>query len=127
MNKAELSSVVRTMGYYVALSFTTVGTMVALHFNTTTVIPDPVWVRASIVAVASLFSLFFALRALAGSPKMLLRLRIVTALMLAAIVVIVALPGMFPLWFKLEQIACALLLLPAVIRMNRRPAVPTQV
>ena len=34
---------------------------------------------------------------------MLLRLRVVTAIMAVAIVVIIALPGMFPLWFKLEQ------------------------
>jgi hypothetical protein len=37
--------------------------------------------------------------------------------------VIVALPGAFPVWFRLEQAVCGLLLLPVVVRVNRRPAV----
>jgi hypothetical protein len=54
---------------------------------------------------------------------MLLRLRIVTAIMLVAIVVIISLPGTFPLWLKLEQAICGLLLLPVVVLINRRRVV----
>ncbi|WP_436529883.1 hypothetical protein [Actinoplanes sp. HUAS TT8] len=116
-----MRNVVRLIGLYVALSFSTLGAIVALRDNAA-LVTDAVWVRGTIVAAASLLSLLFAVKALRGNRKALLRLRIVTAIMLVAIVVIVAIPGMFPLWFKLEQVACGLLLLPAVIRINRKPA-----
>ena len=38
-------------------------------------------------------------------------MRIVSAVMLAAIVVIIALPGTFPVWMKIEQGVCGVLLL----------------
>ncbi|AEV83243.1 membrane protein [Actinoplanes sp. SE50] len=115
-----MRKVVRFMGCYVALSFSTLGAIVALR--DTHYVTDAVGVRASLVALASLISLHLSVRALRGSRGALLRLRIVTAIMLVAIVVIAALPGMFPLWFRLEQVACGLLLLTPVIRINRKPA-----
>ena len=54
---------------------------------------------------------------------MLRRLRVVTAIMLVALVVIAALPGAFPVWFRLEQALCALFLLPVVVQINRRRVV----
>jgi len=104
---------------YVAVSWVTVAAMVALR-NDPAMVTPAVWTRGTIVAAASLLTLLFAVRAARGDRKMLLRLRIVTAIMLAAIVVIVALPGAFPLWFRLEQALCGLLLLPAVVTLNRR-------
>ncbi|MFI7416528.1 hypothetical protein [Nonomuraea sp. NPDC049684] len=106
---------------YVAVSVLTVVTMVVFR-NDGTMVTDSVWIRGTLVAVASLVTLFFAARAARGERKMLLRLRIVTSIMLVAIVVIIALPGLFPLWFKLEQGVCGLLLLPVVVQLNRRPA-----
>jgi hypothetical protein len=77
---------------------------------------DPaVWVRASIVAASAVLMMSFVLRAAHR------RLRIVSAVMLVAIVVILAIPGDFPLWFKVEQAVCGLLLLGVVIQVNRRP------
>src|SRR5512138_1623581 len=104
---------------YAAVSWVTVAAMVALRDDPAAVTPA-VWGRGTIVAVASLLTWLFAARAARGDRKMLLRLRVVTAVMLAAIVVIVALPGAFPLWFRLEQALCGLLLLPAVVTLNRR-------
>ena len=106
---------------YVAVSWVTVAAMVAFR-NDPAMVTPAVWTRGTIVAVASLLTLLFAARAARGHRKMLLRLRIVTAIMLAAIVVIVALPGAFPVWFRLEQALCGLLLLPVVITLNRRRA-----
>jgi hypothetical protein len=40
-----------------------------------------------------------------------------------AIVVIVALPGAFPVWFRLEQAICGLLLAAVVVQVNRRRTV----
>ena len=117
-----MRNVVWLVGGYAAVSALTLGTMVALRDDAAMVTPA-VWVRGTIVAAASLLTLFLAARAARGEPKMLLRLRIVTAIMLVAIVVIVALPGAFPVWFRLEQAICGLLLAPVVVQVNRRRAV----
>lgn len=69
-----------------------------------------VWTRGTIVALSALFTLTFTVRATSGSCRAYLRLRIVSAVMLAAIVVIIALPGPFPVWMKLEQGLCGVLL-----------------
>lgn len=110
------------IGGYAAVSVLTVVTVILFRHDTA-MVTSGVWVRGSIVAAASLLTLLIAVRADRGDRRMLLRLRIVTAITLVAIVVIVALPGAFPVWFRLEQAICGLLLLPAVILINRRPAV----
>jgi hypothetical protein len=109
------------VGGYATVSALTLGTMIVLRHDTT-MVTTAVWIRGSIVAAASLLTLFFAIRAARGEPKMLRRLRFVTTAMLVAVVVIVALPGTFPLWFKLEQVICGLLLLPVVVHLTRRRA-----
>ncbi|MFB9709363.1 hypothetical protein ACWDTT_25005 [Streptosporangium sandarakinum] len=106
---------------YVAVSVLTLVTMVVFRSDGV-MVTDSVWIRGTLVAVASLVTLFFAVRAARGERKMPLRLRIITSIMLVAIVVIIALPGLFPLWFKLEQGVCGLLLLPVVVQLNWRPA-----
>ena len=60
----------------------------------------------------------FTVRASLGSARSFLRLRIVSAVMLIAIAVIIALPGTFPLWMKLEQAVCGLLLISVVALVN---------
>ncbi|MFI5892107.1 hypothetical protein ACIA5D_18570 [Actinoplanes sp. NPDC051513] len=117
-----MRNVVWLIGGYAAVSVLTLVTVILFRHDAAMVTPG-VWVRGSIVAAASLLTLFFAVRAERGDRRMLLRLRIVTAIMLVAIVVIVALPGAFPVWFRLEQAICGLLVLPVVVRINRRPAV----
>jgi len=117
-----MRNVVWLVGGYAAVSALTLGTVILFRHDTAMVTPG-VWVRGTIVAAASLVTLFLAVRAGRGEQRMLLRLRIVTAITLVAIVVIVALPGAFPVWFRLEQAVCGLLLLPVVVRVNRQPAV----
>ncbi|MFJ9470257.1 hypothetical protein [Streptomyces caniferus] len=59
----------------------------------------------------------------AGAPpkrRSYLRLRLASALMPVAIAVIIALPGGFPTWLKLEQGVCGALLLGAVMIVNGR-------
>jgi hypothetical protein len=53
-----------------------------------------------------------------GSSGGYLRLRLVSAIMLVAIAAIIALPGTFPLWMKIEQGVCGLLLLGVVVIVN---------
>ena len=102
---------------YVAISVLTLVAIIALR-NHTTVVNDAVRVRATIVVASSLLTFAFARSAARGSRRGYLRLRIVSAVMLVAIVVIIALPGTFPLWMKAEQAVCGLLLLAVALLVN---------
>lgn len=73
-----------------------------------------------IVAASALLTFAFAVRTARGSRRAYLRLRIASAIMLAAIVVIIAIPGSFPLWMKIEQGACGLIPLGVVAIVNGR-------
>ena len=106
---------------YAGLSLLTVIAIVLMR-NHPKLVTDAVWVRAVIVAASSLLTLRFTLGAGRGSRRHFLRLRIVTAVMLVAIVVIVALPGAFPVWLRAEQAACGVLVLGVVALVNS-PAV----
>jgi hypothetical protein len=117
-----MRNVVWLVGGYAAVSVLTLGTVIVFRHDAAMVTPG-VWGRGTIVAAASLLTLFLAVRAEHGDRRMRRRLRLVTTITLAAIVVIVALPGAFPVWFRLEQAICGLLLLPVVVQVNRQPAV----
>ncbi|OXM69083.1 hypothetical protein [Amycolatopsis vastitatis] len=106
-------------GAYAALSVLTL-VVIVLFRNHPAMVTDAVWVRATIVFASSLLTFAFARGAARGSRKGLLRLRIVSAVMLVAIVVIVVLPGLFPLWLRIEQAACGLLLLGVTVLVNGR-------
>jgi hypothetical protein len=108
-------------GGYATLSVLTLIVIVLFRDNHT-MVTDAVWVRATLVVASSLLTFAFARSAARGSKKGLLRLRIVAAVMLVAIVVIVALPGLFPMWLRIEQAGCGLLLLGVTLLVNgRRP------
>ena len=93
-------------GAYLVLSL---GTLVAIVLlRNTGLVNDAAWVRGTIVAASSALTFAFAMR---GTRRAYLRLRIVAGVMLVAIAVIIALPGTFPLWMKVEQGICGLLLL----------------
>jgi hypothetical protein len=119
-----MRNLVWLVGGYAAVSALTLAAVVVFRHDPA-LVTSGVWARGSIVAAGSLITLFLAVRADRGDLRMLRRLRIVTAVMLAAIVVVVALPGAFPVWFRLEQGICGLLLLPVVVRLNRRGAART--
>ncbi|MEV4146760.1 hypothetical protein AB0J40_24050 [Amycolatopsis sp. NPDC049691] len=108
-------------GGYAVLSVLTLGAIVLLR-NDHALVTDAVWVRATLVAASSLLTFAFARGAARGSRKGLLRLRIVAAVMLVAIAVVVALPGLFPAWLRIEQAGCGLLLLAVTVLVNGRRA-----
>jgi hypothetical protein len=102
---------------YLGLSVLTLAAIFLLRDNKT-MVTDAVWVRATIVVASALLTLSFAVRAARGSRRAFLRLRIVSGVMLVAIVVIVALPGAFPVWLRIEQGVCGLALLGVVLIVN---------
>jgi hypothetical protein len=114
---AALRSVQLLVGGYLAISVLTLGAIIALR-NDAAAVNAAVWTRGTIVVASSLLTFAFARRAARGSRKGFLRLRLVSAIMLVAIVVIIALPGTFPLWMKCEQAICGLLLLGVALLVN---------
>jgi hypothetical protein len=120
----EMRNVVWLVRGYVAVSLVTLAALIVFRHEAAAV-TTAVWIRGTIVAAGSLVTLFLAIRAAGGDRRMLRRLRIVTSIMRVAIVVIIALPGTFPLWFKLEQGVCGLLLLPVVLLLRTSRATAT--
>jgi hypothetical protein len=114
-----LPAIKRAAGLYLALSLATVVAIVALRDNSDAV-TAAVWTRGIIVAASSLVTFLLTLRAERGSRGAYRRLRIISAAMIVAIVVIIALPGDFPLWVKIEQGACAIVLLRLAALLNVR-------
>jgi hypothetical protein len=100
-------------GCYLGLSLLTLAVIIALRHHAAVVNPA-VWIRGSIVVASAALTNVFALR---GDAR---RLRIVSIVMVIAIAVIVAVPGPFPLWLKIEQAACGLLLLGVILTLPRR-------
>ena len=114
-----LRSVQLLVGAYLAVSVLTLVAIIALR-NDAAAVNDAVWTRGTIVVASARLTFTFARRAARGSRRGFLRLRLVSAIMLVAIVVIIALPGTFPLWMKCEQAVCGLLLLGVAVLVNGR-------
>ncbi|WIX79319.1 hypothetical protein QRX50_00425 [Amycolatopsis carbonis] len=104
---------------YLTISLLTVVAVVLLR-NNAAMVTDAVWVRSVIVAASGLLTLSFTVRAARGSRRAFLRLRLTTGIMLVAIVVIASLPGAFPVWLRIEQAVCGLVLLGVVLIVNGR-------
>ena len=111
--RSALGTVKSLVVCYLILSVLTVGAIVLMR-NNPALVTDAVWIRGSIVAVTAFLMLSFASGAAKGKPRALLRLRIVSAIMVVVIAVIIALPGGFPTWMKIEQAVCGVLLLGVV-------------
>ena len=107
------------VGGYVSLSVLTVVAIVLMRDHPD-LVPPQVWVRGIIVAAAALLMALFVRQTSRGSRRSYLRLRLTSGIMLAAIIVIIALPGDFPLWMKIEQAVCGVLLLGVVALVNGR-------
>lgn len=79
---------------------------------------DTVWVRGEIVAVGSLVMFAFVVGVSRGRRRAYLRLRIASGVMVAAIAVLVSLPGFLPVWMRVEQGVCGVLLVGVVAILN---------
>jgi hypothetical protein len=113
------NTVKQLVGAYLGLSVLTLLAIVLLR-NHTAIVTDAVWTRGIIVVASALLTFRFTVRAATGAHRAFLRLRIMSAAMVVAIAVIIALPGTFPVWMKIEQGVCGLLLLGVVALVNGR-------
>lgn len=113
----KLGQVKALIGTYLGISAATIVAVVLLRDNTA-IVNAAVWIRSTIVLASALLTLSFVIRAARGSRSAFLRLRIVSAAMVIAIATIIALPGTFPTWLKIEQGVCGLILIGVVALVN---------
>ncbi|MEX2969856.1 hypothetical protein [Streptomyces sp. C184] len=107
------------VGCYLALSVLTLVAIYLLRADTA-LVNDAVWIRGSIVVASASLMFVCALQSARGSRRSYRRLRIISGVMVAAIAAIIALPGTFPLWMKIEQGVCGLLLIGVLVIVNGR-------
>jgi hypothetical protein len=88
--------------------------------NDHSVVNQAVMSRGIGVAVGAALMFLFTTRAAAGSKGAFRRLRFASPLLVVVIVAIVALPGTYPLWMKIDQAVCGLLLLGVAVVTNGR-------
>ncbi|MFE0375054.1 hypothetical protein ACFW1M_05590 [Streptomyces inhibens] len=105
------------VGCYAGLSVLTLVAVILLR-NHPDMVTDAVGVRATIVVATSLLMVSFAARTARGHSRSYLRLRLASGIMVVAIAVIVALPGAFPVWLRVEQGVCGALLIGVVMIVN---------
>jgi hypothetical protein len=105
---------------YLGLSVLTL-IAVALLRDHPAIVNAAVWIRAAAVVASAALMLFFADRAAKGRGGSYRRLRLVSAIMVVAIVAVIVLPGAFPVWLKVEQGVCGLILLGVVLVVNSKP------
>jgi hypothetical protein len=89
----RLGQVRGLVGAYLGLTLVAI----VLLRNHSDVVTHAVWIRGTIVVGTAVLMTIFAAR---GSVR---GVRIMAAVMVVAIAVIVALPGAFPIWMRVEQ------------------------
>jgi hypothetical protein len=103
---------------YGAVSWATVVAIVILTAFAHLDVSNQVWVRGVIVALTSLLTVRFAIGARAGRPRALLRLRIVSIVLLVAVVAVLFALAL-PAWMIAEQIVCGVILLALAVSAFR--------
>lgn len=81
-------------------------------------IESAIWIRCSLVLASSVTVLLFAVAAARGSRNAWIRLRIISAVVVVAVIVIVSIPGFLPDWVRIEQGICGALVLPVAVLLN---------
>ena len=102
---------------YLAVSLAAVAVLAVLHDHAS-VATTNAWVHGVIVAGTAVLMATFTLRAMRGSAAAYLRLRISSAVMLVAVIVITLIPGDFPDWMKAMEGVGGLCLFGVVVLVN---------
>jgi hypothetical protein len=77
-----------------------------------------VLIRCSLVLASAVVLFLIARSAARGSRGNWIRLRIISVVVVAAVVVIISIPGLLPWWARIEQGVCGGLVLPLAIFVN---------
>ena len=115
---AEFRAIRRLVLAYLTVSVVALAAIVLMR-NDAAEVNSAVWTRGVIVVVTAALMLLFATRAAQGSRGAYRRLRIISIVTVVAIAAIIASPGTFPLWLKLEQGLCGLIMAGVAVLANR--------
>jgi hypothetical protein len=102
------------LGGYAAVSVLTLLAIVVFSGDPD-IVTDAVWIRGSIIAVASLITLALGASMAKGSRSNYRRVQIIALAQVVAIIVIESVPGSFPVWFKVVNGVCGVLLAIVVL------------
>lgn len=102
------------LGGYAAVAVLTLLAVVVFSGNPG-LVTGAVWVRGSILAVASLVTFALGVSMANGSRGNYRRVKIIALAQVVAIVVIESIPGSFPVWFKIANGVCGTLLIIVVL------------
>ncbi|MBO8190619.1 hypothetical protein ITI46_02705 [Streptomyces oryzae] len=102
------------LGGYAALSVLTLLAIVVFSGNPD-MVTDAVWIRGTVLAVASLVTFALGVSMAQGARRNYRRVQIIALAQVVAVVVIESVPGAFPLWFKVENGMCGALLVIVVL------------
>jgi hypothetical protein len=117
--RAKLHIAQVLLGGYAAVSVLTLLAIVVFSGNPD-IVTDAVWIRGSIIAVASLITFAIGASMAKGSRSNYRRVRIIALAQVVAIVVIESIPGSFPVWFKIVNGVCGVLLVIVVLLTSAR-------
>jgi hypothetical protein len=116
--RTALRAVNVLVGIYLTLSILAIVTAIVFR-NNPGAVNSAVWIRGSIVAVTAALMLRFAIGAQHGNARHYLRLRLSSAIMVVAIAaILLIIPGDFPVWMKIEQATCGVLLVVVAVIAN---------
>ncbi len=107
------------VGGYLAVSVLALLAVVLLR-NDSAAVNGAVWTRCVVVVASAAVMYRCVLSAARGSRGAYRRLRILSGVMVVVITVIITLPGFLPLWMRIEQGACGLLLIGVALVVNGR-------
>lgn len=117
----EKLRIARTLlGGYAVVSVLTLLAIVVFSGNHD-IVTKAVWIRGSILAVASLVTFALGVSMANGSRSSYRRVQIISLAQVVAVVVIESAPGTFPAWFKIENGVCGTLLLIVFLVTLTRP------
>lgn len=105
------------LGGYLGISVLALGAIVLMR-NHTAEVNSSVWGQGIAVAASALGAFIVAGRAAHGSRGAYRRLRILSVVVVAAVAVKIALPGVFPLWVKAELGVAGLLMAGVAVLAN---------
>ncbi|MEU1395020.1 hypothetical protein ABZ403_02975 [Micromonospora zamorensis] len=119
MRNDHLHTVVKLLAAFLAISLSTVVAVVLMRHEPA-LVTTAVWIRTPLVAASAAVLLLLARRAAVGHRGSFRRLRLISMVVLAAIIGVVAWPGAFPTWLRIEQAVCGAFMFSVVIRTNLR-------
>jgi hypothetical protein len=112
--REKLDIAKKLLGGYAAVSVLTLLAIVVFSGNPE-IVTSAVWIRGSILAVASLVTFALGVSMAGGSASNYRRVKIIALAQVVAVVVIESIPGSFPLWFKIANGVCGALLIIVVL------------